>query len=74
MNDRFRLKVFNLKKVIAETSKKEPKYDAELIKLLCIGQVMDDEKTVRDFDIKPDSFLVLVRQKPGKVKPPVNLI
>lgn len=67
------LKVYNMKKVIAETSKIEPKYDADLIKLLCTGKVMDDEEVVRDFEIKPDSFLVLVRQKAGKPKPPVNL-
>jgi hypothetical protein len=32
---------------------------------------MDDEETVEHYAIKPDGFLVLVKQTPGKPKPPV---
>lgn len=34
---------------------------------------MEDEEVVRDYEIKePDDFVVLVRQRPGKPKKPVN--
>jgi hypothetical protein len=33
---------------------------------------MDDEDTVESFSIKADGYLVLVKQTPGKPKPPVN--
>jgi hypothetical protein len=48
------------------------KYDPELLKLLYTGKVMDDDETVDSFTIKSDGFLVLVKQTPGKPKPPVN--
>jgi hypothetical protein len=32
---------------------------------------MDDDETVKSFSIKPDGYLVLVKQTPGKPKPPV---
>jgi 6-phosphogluconolactonase (cycloisomerase 2 family) len=47
-------------------------YDPELLKLLYSGKVMDDEDTVESFSIKDDGYLVLVKQTPGKPKPPVN--
>jgi len=34
---------------------------------------MDDEETVNSYSIKSDGFLVLVKQTPGKPKPPVYI-
>jgi len=60
-----------LKDKIAARDDLREKYDPELLKLLCSGKVMDDDDTVETYTIKPDGFLVLVKQTPGKPKPPV---
>ncbi len=60
-----------LKDKIAARDDLKEKYDPELLKLLCSGKVMDDDDTVETYTIKPDGFLVLVKQTPGKPKPPV---
>ncbi len=62
-----------LKDKIAARDDLREKYDPELLKLLCSGKVMDDEDTVETYTIKPDGFLVLVKQTPGKPKPPVYI-
>jgi UV excision repair protein RAD23 len=59
-----------LKEKIAAKDDLREKYDPELLKLLYTGKVMDDEETVEHYAIKPDGFLVLVKQTPGKPKPP----
>jgi hypothetical protein len=62
--------VKQLKEKIAAKDGWKEKYDPELLKLLCAGKVMDDEDTVNTYTIKPDGYLVLVKQTPGKPKPP----
>lgn len=64
-------KVKALKENIAAKNDLREKYDPELLKLLCTGKVMDDEETVKSYEIKSEGFLVLVKQTPGKPKPPV---
>jgi len=66
-------KVKALKENIAAKNDLREKYDPELLKLLCTGKVMDDEETVKSYEIKSDGFLVLVKQTPGKPKPPVYI-
>ncbi len=58
-----------MKERIAARDDLREKYDAELLKLLCAGKVMDDDEQIKTFTIKPDGFLVLVKQTPGKPKP-----
>ncbi len=66
-------KVKALKEKIAAKDDLREKYDPELLKLLYTGKVMDDEETVNSYSIKSDGFLVLVKQTPGKPKPPVYI-
>jgi hypothetical protein len=58
-----------LKERIAARDDLPEKYDADLLKLLCGGKVMDDEDQLKTFTVKPEGFLVLVKQTPGKPKP-----
>ena len=62
-----------MKENIASRDDLREKYDADLLKLLCTGKVMDDEDALNSFTIKPDGFLVLVKQTPGKTKPVYNI-
>lgn len=59
-----------LKEKIAAKDDLPDKYDPELLKLLYTGKVMDDDETVEHYAVKTDGFLVLVKQTPGKPKPP----
>ncbi|CAF2140037.1 unnamed protein product [Rotaria magnacalcarata] len=59
-----------LKDTIAARDDLREKYDPELLKLLYKGKVMDDEDSVASYTINPEGFLVLVKQTPGKPKPP----
>ncbi|CAF1198772.1 unnamed protein product [Rotaria sordida] len=59
-----------VKENIAAKNDLREKYDADLLKLLCKGKVMDDEDTIESFNIPSDGYLVLVKQTPGKPKPP----
>ncbi|CAF0742032.1 unnamed protein product [Rotaria sp. Silwood1] len=59
-----------VKETIAARDDLREKYDPDLLKLLCKGKVMDDEDTIESYEIKADNYLVLVKQTPGKPKPP----
>ncbi|CAF3325373.1 unnamed protein product [Rotaria socialis] len=67
-NDEESVKV--LKDTIAARDDLREKYDPELLKLLYKGKVMDDEDSVASYTISSEDFLVLVKQTPGKPKPP----
>ncbi|CAF0898364.1 unnamed protein product [Adineta steineri] len=75
-NDSFQVEIEDtetvkaLKEKIAARDDLREKYNAELLKLLCTGKVMDDEDMLNTFTIKEDGFLLLVKQTPGKPKPP----
>lgn len=59
-----------LKEKIAKQTVIEEKYNPELIKLLCKGKVMDDEDSINNYSLDDNSYVVLVKQLPGKPKPP----
>ena len=67
----FQKKIKELKEIIAKQTTIKEKYDPELIKLLHKGKVMDDEDAVDKYSIDAEGYVVLVKQLPGKPKPPV---
>jgi len=54
-----------IKEKIAAKDLKE-KYEADAVKLIFSGKILEDSKTLGSYSITPDSFLVVVKQGPSK--------
>jgi UV excision repair protein RAD23 len=57
--------VKTIKEKIAATDLKD-KYEADAIKLIFSGKILEDSKTLESYSISQDSFLVVVKQAPPK--------
>jgi hypothetical protein len=58
-----------VKEKIAARDDLREKYNADLLKLLFSGKVMEDEKSLGSYSLKTDSYLVLVKRTPGRISP-----
>lgn len=47
-------------------------YDSRYVKLVCDGTVLENEQILKDCEINTESHILLVKQKPGKIQPPVR--
>jgi len=57
--------VRSIKEKIASKDLKD-KYEADAVKLIYSGKILEDSKTLESYSIKEDSFLVVVKQTPPK--------
>lgn len=57
--------VRSIKEKIASKDLKD-KYEADAVKLIFSGKILEDSKTLESYSIKEDSFLVVVKQTPPK--------
>lgn len=70
-NDKFTIEceltdtVGTIKEKIAAKDLKD-KYEADAVKLIFSGKILEDSKTLESYSINQDSFLVVVKQAPAK--------
>lgn len=57
--------VRSIKEKIAATNLKD-KYEADAVKLIFSGKILEDDKTLQSYSINGESFLVVVKQTPPK--------
>ena len=55
----------SIKEKIASKDLKD-KYEADAVKLIFSGKILEDSKTLESYSINGDSFLVVVKQTPPK--------
>ncbi len=67
----FYSQVGTIKEKIAAKDLKD-KYEADAVKLIFSGKILEDSKTLESYSINQDSFLVVVKQAPPK-NPSVSL-